>query len=373
MFSNQKPLQALDIPFRGEIESSFGSGYSLEAVQALSGPAIESAAGRLGAVAFTQGDVMGFAQPPTLHDAAHEAAHIFQQRHGLSLFDGYADHEDHADAVADRVVAGESARDLLPVSGPPSTAVQCKKTSSSGAKKAAAPEPVSAVARHAADPKVLADLEARMAAAREQQELAKNADIMVSMMQWSGLASPETIEAAKNRAANLHSQVNQQRNAIIKDTASAYGIDLSGIDSIRYSTLLGEDTAATTYAKGDLEGEKDKDRVVVRIGEAAFNSPDEDKQDSPGYLAAIIGHEAFHAQNQMTADGKWKHPNPSRAQTALDEVAAYDDELDAAAKYGLTKAEIERLKRERTDHFNLLNGPTKQSIVEDGAYVLKKE
>lgn len=47
----------------------------------------------------------------------------------------------------------------------------------------------------------------------------------------------------------------------------------------------------------------------------------------------------------MTADGTRKHPNPSWAQTTLDEVAASEDELDAAAKYGLTKPEIASSER----------------------------
>lgn len=370
MFSQQKPIQPLEVPYRSEIESSFGGSHSLGAVQALTGPAVELAAGKLGSVAFAQGDVMGFAQPPTLHDAAHEAAHIVQQRSGLPLFEGYADHEEHADAVADRVVAGQSVRALLPTGGSPSQAVQCKKTSSSLAKKPA--EPVSAVARHAADPKVVTELSDRMQAARELEDSAKYADLYVNLLQFSGMASAESIEAAKANARNLHSQVTQQRNSLIQDTASAYGIDLSGIDSIRYSTLLGSETAATAYAKGDLEGEKDKDRVVVRIGEAAFNSPDEDNQDSPGYLAAVIGHEAFHAQNQMNDDGKWKHPKPSREQSALDEVAAYDDELDAADKYGLTPTEIARIKRERTDDYNALGSATR-AAVDDGDYYIPKQ
>jgi hypothetical protein len=52
-----------------------------------------------------------------LHTAAHEAAHIVQQRQGVHLKGGVGEvgdaYEQHADAVADRVVAGQSAADLL--------------------------------------------------------------------------------------------------------------------------------------------------------------------------------------------------------------------------------------------------------------------
>ncbi|HEU5056071.1 MAG TPA: T6SS effector amidase Tae4 family protein, partial [Kofleriaceae bacterium] len=54
---------------------------------------------------------------PDLHTAAHEAAHVVQQRAGVHLSGGVGaagdSHERHADAVADRVVRGESAVDLL--------------------------------------------------------------------------------------------------------------------------------------------------------------------------------------------------------------------------------------------------------------------
>ncbi|MCA1665759.1 MAG: hypothetical protein LC659_16070, partial [Myxococcales bacterium] len=52
-----------------------------------------------------------------LHTAAHEAAHVVQQREGVQLAGGIGrdgdEHERHADAVADRVVKGQSAEALL--------------------------------------------------------------------------------------------------------------------------------------------------------------------------------------------------------------------------------------------------------------------
>ena len=52
-----------------------------------------------------------------LHTAAHEAAHVVQQRGGVQLKGGVGQagdsYERHADAVADKVVAGESAEALL--------------------------------------------------------------------------------------------------------------------------------------------------------------------------------------------------------------------------------------------------------------------
>jgi hypothetical protein len=58
-----------------------------------------------------------FAGPPSLHTAAHEAAHVVQQRGDVQPtgnIDQPGDvYERHADAVADRVVAGQSTEALL--------------------------------------------------------------------------------------------------------------------------------------------------------------------------------------------------------------------------------------------------------------------
>jgi hypothetical protein len=71
----------------------------------------------MGAQAFATGNHVAFASAPDLHTAAHEAAHVVQQRAGVQLKGGVGEvgdtYERHADAVADRVVAGESAQELL--------------------------------------------------------------------------------------------------------------------------------------------------------------------------------------------------------------------------------------------------------------------
>ncbi len=71
----------------------------------------------MGAAAYAQGDRIAFKSQPDLHTAAHEAAHVVQQRRGVQLQNGVGEagdpYERAADAVADRVVAGESAEALL--------------------------------------------------------------------------------------------------------------------------------------------------------------------------------------------------------------------------------------------------------------------
>ncbi len=71
----------------------------------------------MGARAFATGNHVAFDGAPDLHTAAHEAAHVIQQRAGVWLKGGVGavgdTYERHADAVADAVVAGRSAEALL--------------------------------------------------------------------------------------------------------------------------------------------------------------------------------------------------------------------------------------------------------------------
>ncbi len=104
------------LPFVERIQAAFGR-HDIGGVRAHSDtPAIE-AASQLGAEAYTSGEAVAFAQAPDLHTAAHEAAHVVQQRAGVSLAGGVGQvgdrYEQHADQVADAVLRGESAEGLL--------------------------------------------------------------------------------------------------------------------------------------------------------------------------------------------------------------------------------------------------------------------
>jgi hypothetical protein len=104
------------LPHRDRIQSLFGR-HDVSGVTAHEGPAASQAAQSLGARAYAHGNAIAFASPPDLHTAAHEAAHVMQQRKGVQLKGGIDQpgdaHEHHADAVADAVVAGRSAEPLL--------------------------------------------------------------------------------------------------------------------------------------------------------------------------------------------------------------------------------------------------------------------
>ena len=104
------------LPHLDAIQRSFGR-HDVGHVAAHVGGAATEASRAMGAEAYAVGDRVAFARTPDLHTAAHEAAHVVQQRAGVHLKGGVGEvgdpYERHADAVADRVVRGESAEGLL--------------------------------------------------------------------------------------------------------------------------------------------------------------------------------------------------------------------------------------------------------------------
>lgn len=105
------------LPHLARIQHAFGADHDVSGIEAHVGGAAGDAAGQIGARAYATGNHVAFAEAPDVHTAAHEAAHVVQQRGGVQLKGGIgADgdaHDAHADAVADRVVRGESAAELL--------------------------------------------------------------------------------------------------------------------------------------------------------------------------------------------------------------------------------------------------------------------
>ncbi|HMG57561.1 MAG TPA: DUF4157 domain-containing protein [Kofleriaceae bacterium] len=104
------------LPHLGEIQRSFGR-HDVSGVQAHTDEAATSASRAMGAEAYATGSHVAFAGAPTLHTAAHEAAHVVQQRGGVQLRGGVGQagdrYEQHADRVADAVVRGDSSEAML--------------------------------------------------------------------------------------------------------------------------------------------------------------------------------------------------------------------------------------------------------------------
>lgn len=104
------------MPHADAIQASFGS-HDVSGVKAHTGAEASRSAEAMGAQAYASGDHVVFGGAPSLHTAAHEAAHVVQQRGGVQLKGGVGQvgdaYERHADAVADLVVQGKSAQGLL--------------------------------------------------------------------------------------------------------------------------------------------------------------------------------------------------------------------------------------------------------------------
>lgn len=123
---------ASELPHAELIQSSFGR-HDISHIQAHVGSSAAASARAMGAAAYATGRDVVFAGRPDLHLAAHEAAHVVQQRAGIHLSGGIGQvgdsYEQHADAVADRVVAGRSAEALLDpfATGAPSSAAPVQR------------------------------------------------------------------------------------------------------------------------------------------------------------------------------------------------------------------------------------------------------
>ncbi|MCA9685864.1 MAG: DUF4157 domain-containing protein, partial [Myxococcales bacterium] len=100
-------------PHAQAIQSAFGR-HSIDGIGAHTGPEAQLAARSLHARAYAMGDRVAFSKPtPSLAEAAHEAAHVVQQRAGVTLEGGVGRsgdrYEQQADRVAAAVVEGRSA------------------------------------------------------------------------------------------------------------------------------------------------------------------------------------------------------------------------------------------------------------------------
>ena len=104
------------LPHSDKIQQSFG-GFDVSSIKAHTGSQATQANKALGAEAYATGSNIAFKSTPSLHTAAHEAAHVVQQAQGVNLPGGVGSvgdkYEKHADSVADAVVSGKSAEGLL--------------------------------------------------------------------------------------------------------------------------------------------------------------------------------------------------------------------------------------------------------------------
>lgn len=114
------------LPHLDTIQRSFGR-FDVSGVRAYTDGDAAAANQALGSSGYAFGESVAFSGHPDLHTAAHEAAHVVQQRAGVSLKGGVGSvgdrYERHADTVADLVVAGKSAEGELARMAPRSSGI----------------------------------------------------------------------------------------------------------------------------------------------------------------------------------------------------------------------------------------------------------
>ncbi|MEK9136069.1 MAG: hypothetical protein AAB393_03015, partial [Bacteroidota bacterium] len=97
---------------------------------------------------------------------------------------------------------------------------------------------------------------------------------------------------------------------------------------------------------------------TVVIGRGVFSSP--------GLLATVIAHEAFHAQ--QLADNRWFLEHEEQGYY-INEVEAYAWNIEHAEEFGLTEDEIADLRLRYDTYYDLLL-PEYQEFVDQGIYDL---
>jgi len=104
------------LPHQDRIQASFGH-HDISGTRASVGGEAAEASSSMGALAYTSGDRVAFRNEPDVNLAAHEAAHVVQQRNGAKLPGGVGragdEYEQQADAAASAVERGESAEGIL--------------------------------------------------------------------------------------------------------------------------------------------------------------------------------------------------------------------------------------------------------------------
>lgn len=107
---------AQPLPHLDAVQRSFGR-HDISGVRAHVGGAAETASAVLGAEAFASGGDIAFSGAPDIRTAAHEAAHVVQQRAGAVTHQGLSEdgdvHERHANDVAEMAAGGRSAEASL--------------------------------------------------------------------------------------------------------------------------------------------------------------------------------------------------------------------------------------------------------------------
>lgn len=266
---------ASPLPHLVQIQASFGR-HDVSHVQAHVGGAAAEASAAMGAEAYATGDHVAFQSAPDLHTAAHEAAHVVQQKGGVQLKGGVGTegdaYEQHADAVADKVVAGEPAETLLDqfaggVASAGPAQIQRKNIGGSGEGQDETPSDISADRF-----RVEAERKGTLVTAREYLRgylLTKIGPALSAAMADKGYAQPHPRVAWGEKASDLGYEVVARIPDVFRD--DYHGLpDLLGeelwqlVDANRVRQTDGKSIADKVMPGAPKEGLKDGVRGPMR-------------------------------------------------------------------------------------------------------------
>jgi hypothetical protein len=280
------------LPHRERLQEAFGD-HDLSGVRAFVGGAAREASDQMGALAFATGDAVAFRDAPDLHTAAHEAAHIIQQRGGVSLQDGVGApgdrYERHADAVADAVVAGRTAQPLLDQLAPRATAATARAQVQQRRNALGGYDPSSRVARDYDT--LLTEQERALTGMRAQQTGTRTGTY------------GDIFEDAKAFAAQLQSMVTSHQAEAVQ-LASGVSLTLSA-----YGTLMGHPVASTIQTNlSNPKQAEDRAKAHIDAGGDVFGAF-EGRWQGQWHNRAADGSD----QNVGTFDHDWQATAPADA------------------------------------------------------------
>lgn len=153
-------------------------------------------------------------------------------------------------------------------------------------------------------------------------------------------------------------------NGAADDSDEIKKLKTKAIEQVDKGYKIPNDNAAPGYPKYDPDkvpkgagGDKnegssarDDKKVKTSLGEDAFGSP--------GWLASTKLHEIV-GHGGQAASGHWYNDEKG---SAINEVECYDLEIENAEKNGLSKEEIEDLKKRRKEYYDKLDDANKKKV-----------
>ncbi len=311
------------LPHGEAIQASFGS-HDVSGIEAHVGGAAAEASAALGASAYATGDQVAFESAPDLHTAAHEAAHVVQQRAGVSLEGGLGQsgdrYEQHADEVADAVVQGKSAEGILDrMAGPASAGGEGLQRQAVQLEEDAGVTPQYDASEFSGDKEKLKILEESITTALSMVSKvvgrAKLGDASYKLWMDNGAEADTSSAAVKARVAHVKSGFDKIKKCLEKDKVIFKDWDEE--DRSDY-----EDTYAYVYS-----GQKQND---IYLGGAFWVAANEGIDSRAGTIIHELSHHLHDTEDHHYGEENSKESaknTPEKATTNADNYEHFSESV----------------------------------------------